>query len=338
MLQSVATETFNLPIDQTETTEYSILDYVDNIFKDKKVKDQDFYRITSNYEYPKLAPFLKSVQKPKQPEIEKKFMRKFLFKEDIYLVDDKQEKFLTISDLIQEHSSFSELNQNALKFISLIFDQTKVRKMLEKCKEGNFKLTGAINMLLMLALKRVAAKRDYSMNKLSYMNSISNRQFLPDELKSKANTFSYMANVIPANMSFEDGDEEYYIQNFWKYAKIESNTLHKKIANNHQFVRFDWSKLNFQEDENLADYYLSNIGAYSVSNRDKIDVMESYILLDLSKKKSLDLSGKTQIAVSTVSINNRLCWSFFYNGFSDDFNVIEDLKKNVLDLSEEVFK
>jgi hypothetical protein len=184
-------------------------------------------------------------------------------------------------------------------------------------------------MLLVLAFKIINEKHGNKLSRFAYMNSISLRQFLPAEVREKAATFSYMANVVPTWFDLEDRPIEYLLANFWSMAKLESNTLHQKIANNQQFVRWNWLKSKPDKDEIMNSHYLSNIGAYRATFN-FLDLAESYMTLNIYKKTS----NSYDFLVSNVSINNRLSWSFYYHMDSFTPAIVREIKDLVVSLSD----
>jgi hypothetical protein len=313
---------------------------VDNIYKDKKVIDQEFFAKTSDYKYPDLPPYLRKSDPRTDSDADTLLMQKFNENETSYSLFKDGQFFMSIKDLIKNHSASSFGNQNATKVLRFSFSPEKTRKLLAKCKLEGLKLTGALNMFVFLAYKTLSNKYGHELKKMFYMNSISLRQFLPEEMRPNAETLSYMANALPITFSLENDDNnesiEYYLDNFWKLAKLESETLHKKIANNQQYIRWDWTKVNRGENQMRFYYYLSNIGAYrwpSVANTTSLfDLKGSYMSMNLTKNEN----AKFEFELNTVSINDSLFWSCLYHFSSNDFNKMDELLQAIVNVSDTV--
>jgi hypothetical protein len=318
---------------------YPILDYVDNIFKEKKVLDQEFFSNTADYKYPEMPPYLKKSSPKTDSDSDQSLLDKYIKNKKYILLKDESERFISICELIKNHSSSSPDNTNATKLITFCFGPEKVRKYLAKCKSEGLKLTGALNMLLILAFKVLSNKYNAELDRVYFMNSISLRQFLPEEIRSKAATFSYMANAMPIYFDLDQAEPnnsiEYYLENFWRLAKLESNTLHQKIANNQQFIRWDWAKVNRTDNQMLFYFFLSNIGAYTWPSNDSsslFDFKDSYMTLNLKKMDN----AKFELEANTVSINDTLYWSFLYHLSANDYTIMDELKQTLIWLSDKV--
>jgi hypothetical protein len=59
---------------------------------------------------------------------------------------------IDFDQMIKNQCTISPENQNGGKLMNLVFDSDKVEKLLKKCKADNLKLTGAINLLMVLAV------------------------------------------------------------------------------------------------------------------------------------------------------------------------------------------
>ncbi len=317
----------------TKVESKPVLDYVDIIFKDEEIVEMDFFQKTYNYKYPKCPAYYETEPSFSMNERDQAFQKKITTKYGpLDLTGSNGQVMIDFDQMIKNQCTISPENQNGGKLMNLVFDSDKVEKLLKKCKADNLKLTGAINLLMVLAFKIVNERNNHYLKRFHYMNSISLRQFLPEPIKSKAASFSYMANVVPVAFDLEEQPIEYFLDNFWSLAKLESNTLHQKIANNQQFVRWDWTKLKLGEDELACSYYLSNIGAYKTHGVLKIiDLKESYMTLNINKKEK----NSHDFLVSTVSINNTLCWSFMYHSTSYG-STIEEIRNLILDLSDKI--
>jgi hypothetical protein len=317
---------------------YPILEYVDNIFRDRKVIDQEFFAKTADYKYPDLPSHLKKSHTKTDSETDQRLFHKFNQDDQYFIKKDEKECFMSIKELIKNHSSSSFDNLNATKLMTFSFEPEKVKKYLAKCKSEGLKLTGALNMLLILTFKSLSKKYNSELNRIYYMNSISLRQFLAEDIRRKAASFSYMANAMPIyfDLNQKDSNEsiEYYLANFWRLAKLESNTLHQKIANNQQFIRWDWTKVNRGENQMRFYYYLSNIGAYTwpTGSNSLIELKGSYMTLNLKKMYSTIF----EFAASTVSINDTLYWSFLYHFSANDYDMMDELKETLIDLSDKI--
>jgi hypothetical protein len=317
-----------------------ILDYVDNIYKDNKVIDQEFFAKTSDYKYPDLPPYLRKGDPRTDSDADTLLIQKFNENETSHSLLKDGQFFMSIKDLIRNHSSSSTENLNATKVLRFVFSAEKTRKLLAKCKSDGLKLTGVLNMFVILAYKSMSNKYGHELKKAYYMNSISLRQFLPEEMRPYSNTFSYMANAMPISFSLENYENndsiEYYLNNFWKLAKLESNTLHKKIANNQQYIRWDWTKVNRGEDQMRFYYYLSNIGSYRwplvVSTTSPFELKGSFMSMNLKKTEN----AKFEFELNTVSINDTLFWSCLYHFSSNDFDKMDELIQSVIYVSEKV--
>jgi hypothetical protein len=311
-----------------------VIDYVDVIFKDEKIVNQEFFEKTYAYKFPKILPFYETEPNLSGREADKKSLNEFLSKHGpLFLTTNNKTLLSTFEEMVNQHCSLSSDNNNGGNLDTLVFESDKVEKLLKKCKADNFKLTGVINMLLVLAFKIINEKHGNKLSRFAYMNSISLRQFLPAEVREKAATFSYMANVVPTWFDLEEKPIEYLLANFWSMAKLESNTLHQKIANNQQFVRWNRLKYRPNKDELSCIYYLSNIGAY-MKTLNFIDLTESYMTLRYNKSSC----NTYDLHVSCMSINNRLCWSFYYHMDSFDPAFLSQLKQLIVSLSDSILE
>jgi hypothetical protein len=256
------------------------------------------------------------------------------------VVENKQ--FISIGELIRKHSTWSAESDSALGMVRWKFDEHKVKKMLEKCKQTGMKLTGALNMLLIIAFQTMHERCHTKLEEISYMNSVSLRQFLPDNLKPNSATFSYMANFVPVVFDLRNGENdtsvEYLLRNFWTLAKEESNTLHKKISNNQQYRRFLWKNNKIEENQLPFYFYLSNIGGFSQGCDDAIQIQESYMNMDRRKNVANFRISAYFALTSVVSINNVLCWSWCYNTTTYERETIEELSRIILELSDKILE
>jgi hypothetical protein len=314
-----------------EVKTYSVVDYADNIFKDKQILDKEFYEKTSKYTCPKLPKFVFDEPHTFDPEDEEMWQR-FSKRSDLFIMDEASKNlFMNVSDLMQNYASNSESNENAIKFSYFKFDREKTEKLLKKCKKGNFKVNGVINMLMMIAVKDIYAKYGEELNEMNYMNSISWRQFLSKEDQEKFSSFSYMACALP--ISFKtDFTVDYMIENFWSIAKEESNLLHQKIANNQQFKRFDWGSYAFRDEETPCLYFSSNLGAFHNTENGRL-----LKIVDSLNMQNDYLNSKTFcFSIVLLSIDNQLCWSFYYNRYANNFLFFEMAKKKIYQVLDKI--
>ena len=241
----------------------------------------------------------------------------------IFEADNKL--FITIAEL---HASFNAVAQLQSSFT---VNEDTLSKLIVKCQHNNLKLNGCINMILLIALKMTYAKYTrFELEKIIYFNSISLRNYVAHEERSRFQTLGYMSNSIYKEFAATDS-VDLLLSNFWENAMQESNEMHTRFENNEQFYRSKW--LEPGNDELHFHYFLSNLGVKKASmsseahHESLIHVAEHYKVSNLFERKF-----KGIFFGSMTTVNNKMFWSLLFSTKTVNLEFATFFEKSVLDI------
>lgn len=292
---------------------HQILPYIDDIFENVTVGVSDF--IHENPKKPNFTSYKKSAIKIQNGSNSKL--------NEVYMVDLSNKKLVFFEELAEISA------RNPSKIKPFYMSKSLSTNLMKKCKEENIKLNGCLNMILILALKRLYEQHNLTLNKIVYYNSISLRQFLKKDEITKHLTFNYMANSIGKKFNLEEQSLNDCIKKFWELARLESDNFHKRIDKNEHYNRCNWSAMSTgSHDKMLYHYMFSNLGLIDVSilkNSAFIEIKECYKSTNISSSDS----DEGLLFASTITIDGKIFWSIVYDIFFINEEKIDLFVENI---------
>lgn len=255
-------------------------------------------------------------------------------------LNDINKQSLKLTDLLNEMACFSNKTRN------FKLTETSFKKLLKNCKLNNVKLTGCLNIIAVLATRKLYLNYTNERNFLNihYHSLVNLRPFLKPPIDN--NIIGYWAvvltsmfksnseNFIDDNNNNQTESENFWQSKFWQLAKHESDNIHKRIDQNEHIenAKFDTALLEvINSGETFPNgggvhFALSNLGVMPTANKDckHIEIKEHYFGTSAQPNR-----WSAVVFHGVTTVDNNLCWSITYNAkeFRDD--LIELLIQNI---------
>ena len=236
-------------------------------------------------------------------------------KEGIFYYVNKK-IFSTYREMVEENKN----HFTAIQKISL--EQNITQKLLEKCKQHQTKLTGCLHMITILATQQIFKNfAEENIENVRYSTAVDMRPLLnpPIDTFIKMGTFAIGFDSNFNSFINEIDKPNFWSQNFWSYAKLESDTLHSRIFRKEHFSIVD-DLSTMKQSENLIDlrfkqfqyhFKFSNRGDMSgliKTENQFIEFLESFTGMSYTE------NNKSRIFTHFVeTIDKNLFWSWTYN-------------------------
>jgi hypothetical protein len=125
---------------------------------------------------------------------------------------------------------------NGNKFTSFTWDETIVKRLLDKCKSVNSKLTGCLNVITALATHDLYRRHDeHKLAKNIYFHLLANLRPLIGLDNTSAGYWAVVMNDIVDCESVRFEESAFWRNRFWEMVKIESDSIHERIKANELF-------------------------------------------------------------------------------------------------------
>jgi hypothetical protein len=219
--------------------EYKFLPPVEQLFpfrKDTKIK----------FFYCPTPEFINETD-AKQKTLSDDFYHKTIDKRhhSLQIKSTKPENSVKVSELID----LAQKNYSKCKYV--LTDKKIMDSLCLKCKQNNIKMNACLNMILVLCNKMLYEKYEIKRDTISYFNSISLRQFLDEGENERAHKYCYLVSGLPKlfELKSDQTGMDHYVENFWRMAKLESDTFHERIAKKEHFISWKWDECKFSPAE-----------------------------------------------------------------------------------------
>ena len=225
---------------------------------------------------------------------------------------------------------------NVTKFKEISIDADTFRKLVIVSKSNQVKLTGCLNLIYLLATHKSYLKysNENEINFHIYYHLMVN---LRSFLNIDAAQMGFFVSVLTCEFKFDsnsDGDHfELFVKKFWQLAKIESDTIHKRLSSNEHIeaAKCDGYQLLKQIKEGKkfvngggVHYALSNLGVVTPPKLENICINKYFyqVSMEAERWSSIIFNG-------ICSLNNRLIWGISYNSNLIRDEIIENLSNNI---------
>jgi hypothetical protein len=229
-----------------------------------------------------------------------------------------------------------EINGKNANIDYLEIDKNKLLKLLIKSKSFGIKLTGTLETIICLAMKKTYIKHglfELSKLKFQYYTLASVR----DKLKIRNDQMGVYSVGLDTIL---DGDLS--LENLWQIASKQSKSLHSRLANNedlksineiNSFVCYLNEHNKYDSNDYAFSHTLSNIGILDDKQNDdesfsiKLKAESFYFFMPVLEKR---FCGLFFIGCSTI--NDQLCLAFSYNSKKYNKQFVLDLKTSIINI------
>lgn len=213
------------------------------------------------------------------------------------------------------------------QFTSLTFEPEKLKRLAEKCKRADAKLTGCLHVICSLATYDLymshLAPREYftkiwyhyliNLRSLAHIDNL-NMGYWPVVQNGYLNTVNKQLDI--------DEPDWYRVANqqqadsFWSLVKQESDTIHKRLVDMEHVetaktdgILLDMIERGVKFEQGGGVHYaLSNLGSFPDPNLTHIGIKEIYYNVSCAPNR-----WSTGIFHGLSTLNDRLCWSIGWN-------------------------
>jgi hypothetical protein len=198
----------------------------------------------------------------------------------------------------------------------LRFDAEKIAKLRNLCKQNGCKLTGCMNLIILIANQQMLFKYSTSpANPILHGYSVDNRQLIVPPVDPLR--MGYCSVVFGRHFEefLQTEDADFWAWNFWKFVKRESDLIHERLKNGESMdIALNDETVDYSDiprNSSLFHFIVANRGdttKYSDTEFKKLKIKEHFNSMSFGKE-----SGPALFFFSLDSIENNLCMSFSYN-------------------------
>lgn len=239
-------------------------------------------------------------------------------------------------DRIPKEFKLNECCESQSKFKSFTIPTDKFKQLYTKSKENGAKMAGCLNIVTALAILELYKefKCDESYLKKIYFHMMANLRPL---LKIDNLTMGFWPVVMNGFMNSEEIlnqtiDMEFLKKNFWTLAKKESDSIHKRIADNELYQNaklgnflLDLLDMGCKFENGGVHFASSNIGQVDMYNLDLFNITQIYFSVSCNPNRWSAVNFH-----SICTVKDTLCWGITYNSNNYDDYVIDLLVKKIL--------
>jgi len=241
-----------------------------------------------------------------------------------------------------DHSQFTTLRSlfdlsldSITKIYFFTFTGNKFKKFLEICKTKRIKITGVINMIFILAWRKVyeilnkdnQTSSSSMRNKIYYSTAVSLRPYLNDV---NTNALCWLATTLYSSFEQETNysASDFWNTKFWELAQENSEQFHSRLKHGEQFNIFQPLK-PLNTGESRTHFGLSNLIVPKQTHEHlklfKID--ELYTTGSARKGREDNLTFNNMI-----NINDSLFWTLSFNSYFIKNETVKLFQDSVLDI------
>ena len=231
--------------------------------------------------------------------------------------------------------SLLDLSRNSLtKMYFITFSGDKFKRFLATCKTKSIKITGVINMMFILAWRRVYEilnKNDKvgvaKTQRICFSTAVSLRPYLKEV---NSDGLSWLATTLYSSFEQETNDLafDFWKTTFWQLARQNSGSFHSRLQQGEQFNIFDQLK-PLHSGESRTHFALSNlIVPKQACECLKLFKIEQFYTTGSARKGRED----NFTFHNMISINDSLHWVLSYNSFFIKNETVVLFKESVMDI------
>jgi hypothetical protein len=220
--------------------------------------------------------------------------------------------FTTYKDMVQQNKDHFTTVQ------ALVFNADITQRLLQKCKNHKSKLSGSLQMILVLATQEIFKRFNGGETEgLYYSLAVSLRPFLDPPIESNRMGHCSKSFKFEVHEFIDTSQEDFWSLKFWHYAKIESDEIHDRIAKQEYFNVGNIQAMNQVSSVDACvrqckfHFKLSNRGDMTsvlTTENQIFKFVESFSGNSFSENNQTTLFGHY-----VESLNGQLFWSWGYN-------------------------
>lgn len=223
-----------------------------------------------------------------------------------------------------------------MKFFSINYSKFEKKisfiqkKLLEKCKSNNLKLTGCLNLISIVGINEAYKKFASPHYSYYYHLMVSLRPYF----QKPNNEMGFCASHIKCEYKFDPllNLDSFSTVEFWMNAKTESDKLHEQLRRNEHFEMAEQDALLVKELETKqftngggAHFALSNLGPLSsLAHSSSLKVDEFYYQVSLEAHR-----WSTLLFFGISTLDGKLMWGTTYNSKFIRREIIKFIIENI---------
>jgi hypothetical protein len=286
----------------------------------EKLRDRDVYAGSEKYfqeKEPKFAPYLGLPKLPRPSFVDPNRAKSTSYKEPELISDLKKIEivnvesntpFVSVEELLEISKSSN------VRYRRFVIERDVTKKLMEKCKREQVKLTTCINLVECLALRKMYERYgEKSLDNIVSYIAVNLRPFLGVD----ADNMGYCIGRFLTLLKAEDGLNE---ETFWEKARPISDEFTDRVVNSDDKFSIKLQALEDPKTELSTQVNISNMGVLDLKliNGSKFRIDRRFVCPSIRS----DAIGY-YFFNHMSTLDNRLCWSFSFNSYFIDRDFID---------------